>query len=556
MNNFFIKFQEYINELVKKYNLESKFLNSNCNYNYNGTNSFTGNNIELVNASNQSENVSEKSNYSSSINFEIFKCLKEKKILEPFSIIIEAPILYGLFKDDEITKNFFQIAYHSNTVICCRVSPSQKSEIIQQMKIFDPKAITLAIGDGGNDVSMIMEANIGIGIYGEEGLSAVQASDFAIGEFQLLKRLLFFHGRTNLYRISKMILYFFYKNFTFTMTQFYYSFLCLSSGQTIVDDWYITCFNLIFTALPLCVRAITDSDIDLNNKKFAKKNMALLYKENRDNHKSFTFFHLLTNLIRGIIISFLIYILSRTSDLLNHGYNCNIWHFSLKSYICILIVVSMNILIHSHFISYLLPLSIGITTFLFFAIFLVLNHYGIFFNFKSKGTIGPSLSSTNIYLSISLISFFSFIIDYSTKLTRLYFNNSFSSKLILSKAIKKRKKSHLNYSRVSIEKPNSNKIIESNNNENEKSNNILISGSSNNKLNMINPSVNNNSKKNLNLNLNYIPKISRFHEATAYRNDFFSLNILKNLKNKKNIISNNIIINNNNSDEDNKNENI
>ena len=121
------------------------------------------------------------------------------------------------------------------------------------MKNFDEKAVTLAIGDGGNDVSMIMEANIGIGIYGEEGLSAVQASDFAIGEFQLLRRLLFIHGRTNLYRISKMILYFFYKNFIFTMSQFYFSFLCLGSGQTIVDDWYITCYNLIFTALPLCV---------------------------------------------------------------------------------------------------------------------------------------------------------------------------------------------------------------------------------------------------------------------------------------------------------------
>ena len=558
MNNFFIEFQEYINELVKKYNLESKYLNNNCNYNFNGTNSFAkNNNIEIVNASNLSENVSEKSNYSSFINFEIFKCLSEKNILEPYSIIIEAPILYGLFKDDEMTKNFFQIAYHSNTVICCRVSPSQKSQVIQQMKNFNPKAITLAIGDGGNDVSMIMEANIGIGIYGEEGLSAAQASDFAIGEFQLLKRLLFFHGRTNLYRISKMILYFFYKNFIFTMAQFYYSFLCLSSGQTIVDDWYITCYNLIFTALPLCVRAITDSDINLNNKKFAKKNMALLYKENRDNHKSFTFFRLLSNLLEGIIISFIISISTKASDILNHGYNCSLWYISLKSYICILIVVSMNILINSHFISYLLPLSIGITTVLLFIIFLLMNHYGFIFNFNSKATIGPSLSSINIYLSISLISFFNFIIDYSKKLTRLYFNNSLSSKLILDKSTKRRKKSYLysiSYNKVNIKKPTRNKVIESNINENEKSNNFLISKSSNNKLNLINPKINKGISKKKYLNLNYVPKISKFHENTAaYRNDFFSLNILKNLKNNKNIVSSNIFINN--YDEDKKNEN-
>ena len=57
---------------------------------------------------------------------------------------------------------------------------------------------------------MIMEANIGIGIYGEEGMNAAQESDFAIGEFKLLKRLIFIHGKVDLYRISKMILYIFF----------------------------------------------------------------------------------------------------------------------------------------------------------------------------------------------------------------------------------------------------------------------------------------------------------------------------------------------------------
>lgn len=55
------------------------------------------------------------------------------------------------------------------------------------------------------------------------------------------------------------------------MIQFYFSFICLASGQTIIDDWYITCYNLIFTALPLCVRAITDSDIDLDDIRHTKK---------------------------------------------------------------------------------------------------------------------------------------------------------------------------------------------------------------------------------------------------------------------------------------------
>ena len=211
LNNFFKDFQEFIISLVKKYNLESNYLNNNWVYNSNIRNY----SIEIHESDKNANKQSSKSFNFSSINFEIFNYLIDNKILEPFSIIIEAPVLNLLFRDEEVAKDFVKIAYYSNTVICCRISPSQKSQIIQKIKKFDKNAVTLAIGDGSNDVSMITEANIGVGIYGEEGMSAVQASDFAIGEFQLLKRLLFIHGRNNLYRISKMILYFFYKNFIF-----------------------------------------------------------------------------------------------------------------------------------------------------------------------------------------------------------------------------------------------------------------------------------------------------------------------------------------------------
>ena len=250
MTQFFNDFQEFIGKLIKKYNFDSKYIlyrKNKYENNYNGSSlSYSGNESPNNNNNNGISNRSNFSEKSQIIDFDIFRFLKDKNLLEPFSIIIEAPILCGLFKDEEWTENFLRIAYYSNTVICCRVSPSQKSQVVQKIKNFDKNAITLAIGDGGNDVSMIMEANIGIGVYGEEGTSAVQAGDFSIGEFQNLKRLLFIHGHINLYRISKMILYFFIKNFIFTMSQFYFAFLCLGSGQTFIDDWYITCYNLIF----------------------------------------------------------------------------------------------------------------------------------------------------------------------------------------------------------------------------------------------------------------------------------------------------------------------
>ena len=446
MVQFFCEFQEFIEGLVKKYNLDTKYTFPNNKYTDEDVNNDNLGYSDIDSQNIEENNASESSYYSSRskiIDFNSFNYLKERNLLEPFSIIIEAPILCGLFKDYELTDKFLNISYYSSTVICCRVSPSQKSEVIQKMKRFDKNAVTLAIGDGGNDVSMIMEANIGIGIYGEEGMSAAQASDFSIGEFQILKRLLFTHGRINLLRISKMILYFFYKNFVFTLTQFYFAFFCLASGQTFVDDWYITCYNLVFTAFPLCVSAITESDIDLSDIKITKKNLALLYKENRDTYKIFSFTGFLWVITKGVLISFTIFINSCFHEILNNkGNYSSIWYLSLKSYICVLIVVSTNLLIKSYFIVYLLPISIGITTFFLFIIFLILNHYGFLFQFNSKASIFSSFSSPLLYLSVLVVCCMSFIFDYSAKMITLLMSNSLSSKLILSRTLRLKTKSY------------------------------------------------------------------------------------------------------------------
>ena len=141
-------------------------------------------------------------------------------------------------------------------------------------------------------------------------------------------------------------------------------------------------------------------------------------------------------------------------------------------------------------------------------------------------------------MTILLISCCNFVYDYTEKLISIYFINSLSSKLLLNKNTKKRKRSYSNMSKVNISKISKSKIIESNI-EHEKSNNYLITRNSSNKLNILTPN-----KKNY-LNLNYIPKISRFQEHATYKNDFYSLNILKNISNKNNNIVNNDNNNNN-----------
>jgi phospholipid-transporting ATPase len=101
------------------------------------------------------------------------------------AIIIEASALKYILADEKylVKRNFLKIFRAVDTVICCRVSPKQKAEVVKMVKDDDPEIVTLAVGDGANDVSMILEADIGVGLYGKEGLRAVDSSDFALGEF-------------------------------------------------------------------------------------------------------------------------------------------------------------------------------------------------------------------------------------------------------------------------------------------------------------------------------------------------------------------------------------
>eukprot|EP00898_Chlorokybus_atmophyticus_P002241 jgi/Chlat1/3017/Chrsp201S03276 len=149
-----------------------------------------------------------------------------------------------------------QLAALCDAVVACRVSPKQKAQVTMLVRK-DLKHVTLAVGDGANDA-----ANIGVGISGLEGRQAVMAADFAIGQFRFLERLLLWHGRSNYRRLSRFILYFFYKNVTFGMTLFWHNINTFFSGGVIYVQWYLSTYNLIWTALPICVVAVLDQDVD------------------------------------------------------------------------------------------------------------------------------------------------------------------------------------------------------------------------------------------------------------------------------------------------------
>lgn len=141
--------------------------------------------------------------------------------LETLALVIDGKSLtYALERDLE--RQFLELAVMCKAVICCRVSPLQKALVVKLVKRH-LKAILLAIGDGANDVSMIQAAHVGVGISGVEGLQAARSADVAIGQFRYLRKLLLVHGAWSYQRVSKTILYSFYKNVALYMTQFWVS---------------------------------------------------------------------------------------------------------------------------------------------------------------------------------------------------------------------------------------------------------------------------------------------------------------------------------------------
>jgi phospholipid-translocating ATPase len=184
------------------------------------------------------------------------------ELKEPeFALVINGFSLAPALENEKVKENFLKIACVCKAVICCRVTPLQKANVVELVKEYK-KVVTLAIGDGANDVSMIKAAHIGVGISGKEGRQAVLASDFALAQFRFLERLLLVHGRWSYMRMCKFLRYFFYKNFAFTWSQFFFAWFCGFTAQTVYDAWFITFYNVIFTSLPVLALGILDQDVD------------------------------------------------------------------------------------------------------------------------------------------------------------------------------------------------------------------------------------------------------------------------------------------------------
>ena len=176
-------------------------------------------------------------------------------------LVIDGGTLSDVESDPSLLALFLELCVKVDSTICCRASPSQKANMVSAVRNLNRKAVTLAIGDGANDIAMIQEADIGVGITGKEGLQAARSSDYAIAQFRFLLKLLLVHGRYNYVRTSKFVLCTFYKELLFYLTQCIYQRYTMFTGSSMYESWSLSMFNTLFTSLPVICIGMFDKDL-------------------------------------------------------------------------------------------------------------------------------------------------------------------------------------------------------------------------------------------------------------------------------------------------------
>jgi len=176
------------------------------------------------------------------------------------AIILSGACLSSINANERYLDAFLECSDNVDVVLACRVSPKQKADIVMMIKERFPDKCTLGIGDGANDVNMILKAHVGVGILGKEGQQAARTADFAIAQFKFLRPLLFVHGREAYRRNSLLILYNFYKNIAYGACPFAFGLYSAFSGQIIYEKLIYLMFNITMTALPIVWFALFDNE--------------------------------------------------------------------------------------------------------------------------------------------------------------------------------------------------------------------------------------------------------------------------------------------------------
>ncbi|KAL3879263.1 hypothetical protein ACJMK2_031565 [Sinanodonta woodiana] len=264
------------------------------------------------------------------------KSAADEKKAEYAMVIDGVSLAYAL--NETVKKKFLKLGEQCKSVICCRVTPIQKGNVVKLVRD-DLHQLTLAIGDGANDVSMIQTADVGIGISGQEGMQAVMASDFAIARFKFLQKLLLVHGHWSYDRLARFAIFMFYKSLVSTFVLYWFGFYSGFSGSTHIDSLYLLLQHVAFHAFPPILNGIFDKDLSETTLMTNPK----LYKVGPAN-KTYTrvsfFIIALDSLYQSVIIHFACYF--------GYDENVDIWEYGTTMMVILVLGILLHIAMETH----------------------------------------------------------------------------------------------------------------------------------------------------------------------------------------------------------------
>ncbi|KAJ1999169.1 putative aminophospholipid-translocase, partial [Coemansia thaxteri] len=173
-------------------------------------------------------------------------------------------VMLDFFRDE-----FVALAAQLSAAVCCRCSPTQKADIVRLIQRFTRKRV-LAVGDGGNDVSMIQAADVGVGLVGKEGKQASLAADFSVLQFSFLARLLLWHGRNSYKRSAKLAQFVIHRGLIISIMQVVFSALFYFAPIALFQGMLLVGYTTVYTMAPV-FSLVLDRDVS--------EDIALLYPE-------------------------------------------------------------------------------------------------------------------------------------------------------------------------------------------------------------------------------------------------------------------------------------
>ena len=357
-----------------------------------------------------------------------------------YSIIISGENINFCTSEGEASQLFWHLIKNSRSVICCRCSPIQKSYLVQFVKN-NTKEITLAIGDGDNDVNMIKLANVGIGIFGKEGCQAAFNSDYAISQFKYLKRLLFINGRFTLLRNTYFLNMFFFKNLFYTLQPILFTFYNLYSGTFFYDEFYDSMFNTFVSIIPLIAFSIIDEDIDTNFKNYHKTEGKMLpylmpdiYSQTRDS-EPFNIIKYLICTVISIIYACLVYFFFNYVDIQmiknRNGHVVTYYEIIFYEYFSIIFIHFFMVYIDTSFFNLLIYLLFVIQIFADTLFIIVFNK--ISNDNKLSGVVGEIINGTSVFLTAIVACAICCLPFYILRRAELFFGINYSNLIKINK---------------------------------------------------------------------------------------------------------------------------